>query len=113
MFDGVCSYFLLSESGHITREQKVPEAWPRVKCCATEYLPGIRPGLKIPCPHTNSRAQTALSDRKLGRIAKDKHEAMPDSSFRKSSADKAGTTLASEISSNFQRGSISALFPGP
>lgn len=111
MFEGVCSSFLLPELGQITREEKVPEAWPRVKCCATEYLPGIRPGLKIPCPHTNSLARTALSDRKLGRIAKNKHEAMPDSSFRKSSADKAGATLAWEICSNFQQRSISALFP--
>ena len=55
---------------------------PGVKCCATGYLPGIRPGLKIPCPHTNSLAQTALSDSKLGRITKNKHEAVPDSSFR-------------------------------
>lgn len=65
-----------------SRGQKLPEAWLGVKCCATGYLPGIRPGLKIPCPHTNSLAQTALSDSKLGRITKNKHEAVPDSSFR-------------------------------
>lgn len=83
LFEGVCSYFLLPQLGQITRGQKVPDAWPRVKCCAIEYLPGIMPGLKVPCPHTNSLAQSALSDRKLGRIAKNKHEAMPKSSFRK------------------------------